>query len=129
MPCEGTRTPRVGGDDIAQSWQNFFGTHAQVAITAFSIMFLAIQVRSAVWRDEGLLAVAAWSALVELFAPVLASMLALMNVHPWQAASAIAGGLGLTMVFSHWFRYARRRSLPRHRRRRHKCQRQPKLIS
>lgn len=70
-------------------------------------MFLAMQVRSSAWRGRRLLAVAAWAALVELFVPLLASLITLMNGNPWQVASGVAGGLGLFVVAAHWLIFFR----------------------
>lgn len=67
---------------MTPDWDNFFTTTAQVAVTAFSIMFLSMQVRSAVWRGRPLLSVAAVAALVELFVPLVASLITTMASHP-----------------------------------------------
>ena len=76
-------------------------------MTAFSIMFLAVQFRSATWRGRRLLAVAAVAALIELFVPLLVALIALMDGHPWRIAAALAGGLGLLVVGVHWLVYWR----------------------
>ena len=86
-------------------WQEFFTTLAQVSVTVFSIMFLAMQVRSQVWRRNRLFSVEAYSALVELFVPMLAAMVTLMAGHPWPFAAGLAGSLGLAMVVVHWLVY------------------------
>lgn len=99
---------------MSSDWNTFFTTTAQVAVTAFSIMFLSMQVKSAVWRGRLLLSVAAVAALVELFVPLLASLVAAMGEHPWRVAALLAGGLGLVMVVVHWVVYflARRKTMP-----------------
>jgi hypothetical protein len=90
---------------VSQDWQDFFTTLAQVAVTAFSVMFLAMQVRASVWRGSRLLGVAAYSSLIELFVPLLAALVTLMGGHPWRIAAWLAGGLGLAMVVLHWLIY------------------------
>jgi hypothetical protein len=90
---------------MSPDWDNFFTATAQVAVTAFSIMFLSMQVKSTVWRGRRLLGVAAVAALVELFVPLLASLITLMVGHPWRVAGALAGGLGLLVVVGHWVIY------------------------
>jgi hypothetical protein len=94
---------------MSQDWLNFFSTLAQVAVTVFSIMFLAMQVRSSAWRKDWLFRVVAYGSLVELFVPLLAAMVTLMGGHPWRVAAALAGGLGLGMVVVHWAVYCKYR--------------------
>jgi hypothetical protein len=91
---------------MSPDWNSFFTTTAQVAVTAFSIMFLSMQVKSTVWRGSPLLNVAAVAALVELFVPLLASLVTAMASHPWKVAGLLAGGLGLAMVAGHWVIYS-----------------------
>lgn len=86
---------------MTADWQDFFGTLAQVAITAFSVMFLSMQIRSKEWRISRLRRVAAISALVELFVPVLVGMIAVMGANPWKIAALTGGVMGLGMVAYH----------------------------
>jgi hypothetical protein len=94
---------------MSADWVSFFSTLASVAVTVFSIMFLSLQVRSAVWRGRRLLHVAAIAALVEVFVPMVASLIVAMGGHRWHWAAWVAGGLGLVMVVLHWGFYARER--------------------
>lgn len=90
---------------VEQDWIGFFQTMAQVSITVFSLMFVAMQVRHKEWRGTQLRTIAAISALVELFVPMFTSMIILMAGHPWKVAAILGGGLGLVAVGSHWFLY------------------------
>ena len=92
---------------MKQDWIGFFQTMAQVSITVFSLMFVAMQVRHKEWRGTQLRTIAAISALVELFVPMFTSMIILMAGHPWKVAAVLGGGLGLVAVGSHWFLYRR----------------------
>jgi hypothetical protein len=90
---------------MAQGWHEFFATLAQVSVTAFSIMFLAMQFRHEAWRKGRLLAIEAHSALLELFVPMLIALISLMNGSPWRWAAALTGLFGLGMVVTHWTVY------------------------
>jgi len=90
---------------MSPDWRSFFSTYAQIAVTAFSIMFLSMQVRSSVWRGKRLLSVAAYAALAELSVPLLAALICIMGGHPWRIGSLLAGGLGIGMVVIHWWVY------------------------
>lgn len=86
---------------MTSEWQSFFGSLSQVAVTAFTLMFLSMQVRSAEWRGRRLRSVAALAALVELFVPVLIALVSIMNGHPWRTAAALGAALGLCMAVAH----------------------------
>lgn len=91
---------------MSTDWSSLFGIVAQVSVTAFSIMFLSLQVKSDNWRGRRLLHVAAVAALVELFVPMLVGLVASMGSHPWRIAAALGGGLGLSMVAIHMLIYS-----------------------
>jgi hypothetical protein len=105
------------GERRSADWVSFVSTLASVAVTVFSIMFLSLQVRAAVWRGRRLLHASAVGALVEVLVPVVASLIVAMGGHRWHWAAWVAGGLGLVMVALHSGIYARElgraRGLPR----------------
>ena len=90
---------------MTPDWLSFFSTIAQVAVTAFSVMFLSMQVKSSAWRGSRLLSVSAVAALVELFVPLLAALITGMASHPWRLGALLASALGLTMVIVHSVAY------------------------
>lgn len=92
---------------MSEDWQTFYATMAPVSVTAFSVLFLSLQVRSAVWRGRILLHVSAIAALAELFVVLVASLITSMAGRPWEWAAWIAGGGGLVVVFVHWWFYVR----------------------
>ena len=83
---------------MSDDWQTFYATLAPVAVTAFSVMFLSLQVKSQVWRGRILLHVSAVAALAELFVVLVAALIISMAGRPWEWAAWIAGGGGLVVV-------------------------------
>lgn len=92
---------------MSDDWQTFYATLAPVAVTAFSVMFLSLQVKSQVWRGRILLHVSAVAALAELFVVLVAALIISMAGRPWEWAAWIAGGGGLVVVIVHWWFYLR----------------------
>lgn len=84
-------------------WVGYFSTLATVSITAFALMFAAMQIRYREWNGSPLKKVVAISALIELLVPVTTSMVFLMVGHPWRAAVVLGGALGLSTVGTHWW--------------------------
>lgn len=97
--------------DIDAAWVNYFGTSAQVSVTAFALMFTAMQIRHSAWRVSRVRTMAGISALAELFVPVVVGMIVLMETHPWQVAARVGGGLGLSVILVHFILY--RKEQPR----------------
>jgi hypothetical protein len=95
---------------MSQDWQSFFTTLAQVAVTAFSVMFLVVQVRSEVWHGRTLLKAAAVVALSELVVPMLVALVIDTGGHQWRLAAFIGGGLGSAMLILYWVLYCLARS-------------------
>jgi len=80
-------------------WEGFFTTVAGVSVAAFSVLFVALQVKSDRWTSSRSKTWAAMAALTELLVPLIASLISLMPAHPWPIAAWITGGFGLLVIW------------------------------
>lgn len=91
-------------------WEGFFTTVAGVSVAAFSVLFVALQVKSDRWTSSRSKTWAAMAALTELLVPLIASLISLMPAHPWPIAAWITGGFGLLVIWGHLLVYQRDKS-------------------
>lgn len=88
-----------------EGWLGFFGAVAGASVTLFSVMFVTFQVKSHIWNSSSLKRITALAALFELLIPLFVALIALMGGHPWTVGAWISGGLGIFVVFIHWYLY------------------------
>jgi hypothetical protein len=90
---------------LSQDWLGFFQALAAVTVTAFSVLFIVLQLKADQWRDYPLRNCAAVGALTELLVPLLTALICLTGPHPWPLACALTGAFGLGVIAWHWRTY------------------------
>jgi len=86
---------------MSWGWQPFFSATAQVTVTAFAVLFATLQVRARAWKNSTLKRAAAVRALLELFIPLVAAVVALMPGNPWRVGYLVMGAVGICGLVWH----------------------------
>jgi hypothetical protein len=91
----------LNGDQV-QEWSSFFGTVAQIAITAFGVAFVVYQLKQPSWIGQTRKQFTSIYGLGEYWLAIIFSMGMLTPRAPWKIMSIVLGGVGLALVAAHW---------------------------
>jgi hypothetical protein len=86
---------------MAWVWEPFFSAIAQVAVTAFAVLLATLQLRATTWKHSTLKRATAVLVLIDLFIPLVASIVALMPGNPWRVGYLVMGAVGICGLVWH----------------------------